>query len=419
MKKSNFGVWVVRFIFCLCVIAAYKTFDNVEVIFGFVGSLISTLTPFVIGGVIAFFLYPICKKTEILLRKTNREFVLKHTRGIATLIVILATLLVVTVALLLIVPIFYNSIVGFVSLLPGYLNEIQTILTNWFGNSVWIDQVVAGMKGYLTFDNLAAILSSVDIGSYAASITQFFVGVFNALIGFIISIYLLLDRASLKKALIRISRLSIKERYTHRMEQLCSRISSVIYNFVFGQALDALIVATIIGVLLTLFKIPNSVLLAVVYFLFALIPYFGSTIGVICVALLSLLFGGIQPCIIGGIIALAMQQLDSNFINPRVVGHAVGIRPLYVILGITLFGGLFGLVGLFLGPPMMAIVLELLEAFLQGKERKRKLKERSLLSQVKSSLQASPDSSQSSPKEEEDWLEEDNDFANFSNTTNC
>ena len=93
-----------------------------------------------------------------------------------------------------------------------------------------------------------------------------------------------------------------------------------------------------------------------------------------------------EQCLVAGITALALQQLDSNLINPRIVGHAVGIRPLYVILGITLFGGLFGPVGLFLGPPMMAILLELLEALVQSKEQKRKIKDKSLLTQLKESL---------------------------------
>ena len=117
-----------------------------------------------------------------------------------------------------------------------------------------------------------------------------------------------------------------------------------------------------------------------------MIPYFGSTIGVIGITVLSLLFGGVEQCLVAGITALALQQLDSNLINPRIVGHAVGIRPLYVILGITLFGGLFGPVGLFLGPPMMAILLELLEALVQSKEQKRKIKDKSLLTQLKESL---------------------------------
>ena len=386
MKKTNIGIWIVRFLFCICVIVAYKTLDNVDEIFGFFGALFSTLTPFVIGGVIAFFLYPVCKKTELLLRKTKRDFINCHIRGLATLLVIFATVLVLAGVLTVIVPMLYNSIFGFISSLPIYLNDLQACLIGMFGDAVWIDQTIEAIRSHMSFDNLASVLSSVDLSLYASGITQVLMGLFNTLIGFIISIYLLLDRASLKRAFIRVSRLSLKERYTHRIELLASQIASVIYNFIFGQALDALFIAVVIGVLLTLFSIPNSILLACIYFLFALIPYFGSTIGVIGITVLSLLFGGVEQCLVAGITALALQQLDSNLINPRIVGHAVGIRPLYVILGITLFGGLFGPVGLFLGPPMMAILLELLEALVQSKEQKLKIKDKSLLTQLKESL---------------------------------
>ena len=63
--------------------------------------------------------------------------------------------------------------------------------------------------------------------------------------------------------------------------------------------------------------------------------------------------------------------MDSNFINPKIVGQIVGVKPLYVILGITLFGGIFGVVGLFFGPPLMAVCLEVLDDFIKEKENKK------------------------------------------------
>ena len=62
MKKKTLGTWIVRFIFCIAVIATYKMFDNLLYIFNWVKSFFNMLTPFIIGGAIAFLLFPICKK---------------------------------------------------------------------------------------------------------------------------------------------------------------------------------------------------------------------------------------------------------------------------------------------------------------------------------------------------------------------
>ena len=153
-------------------------------------------------------------------------------------------------------------------------------------------------------------------------------------------------------------------------------------------------VACFIGMFLTIFGIDNSVILAVFYFVCAVIPYFGSIIGVCFVSLLSLMSGNIHQFFIATIIAVVLQQLDANFISPRIVGQAVGIGPLYVILGITLFGGIFGIFGLFLGPPLMAICMELIDDFISCKENERKnnmecLRDIGILSKIKNKVDKS------------------------------
>ena len=208
----------------------------------------------------------------------------------------------------------------------------------------------------------------MDFSQYASSLTNAFMTIFNLIIGFIISIYLLLERSKIKKLFTRICRLSLKESKARRVENLLVRVSRIIYSFVYGQALDALLIGVIVGIVMTIFKIPNALVLGSIYFLFALIPYFGPFIGVASITLLTFLSGGLKTAIVALIIAVILQQVDGNLLYPRVIGTAVGIRPLYVILGVTLFGGLFGFVGLFLGPPLMSILLELTQEFLASKE---------------------------------------------------
>ena len=84
MKKDTLGMWIVRLIFCIFVILAYNTINNFGMIISWFGKILGFLTPFIIGGVIAFLLFPICKKLETLLLKTKKKFIVKRVRGIAT-----------------------------------------------------------------------------------------------------------------------------------------------------------------------------------------------------------------------------------------------------------------------------------------------------------------------------------------------
>ncbi len=391
MKKTTLGTWIVRFIFCIAVIATYKMFDNLLYIFNWVKSFFNMLTPFIIGGAIAFLLFPICKKVEVLLSKTKKPFIVKRTRGLATLIVVIFALMVISAVLLLLVPMIYNSIVDFISAVPEYLTDVYNFLSEHIKDTAIINEVINDIKNYFSFENIAKFFTSLDYNSYLNGITSVFSGVFNTLIGAIISVYLLLDRKSIKKMLIRIGYISLKPKKIKKISEIASKIAKVIYTFIFGQMLDAFIIASCIGVILSLFGINNSIVLAIVYFLFALIPYFGSIIGVISVFLLSLVSGNIQQCLMATVIALLMQQLDTNVVNPKVVGHVVGIRPLYVILGITLFGGMFGFVGFFLGPPLMSIVIELFIEFIKLRENKKNqacdsLAQKGIIARIKDSV---------------------------------
>lgn len=400
MRKNTLGTWIIRLIFCIFVILAYNMINNFGMILSWFGQLLGVLTPFIIGSVIAFLLFPICKKLETLLLKTNKNFIMKRVRGIATLIIVLLALFIVGLILFLMCPIIYDSLIIFIKAVPNYLNEIHSFISNNINHSGPLANVVENLKNVVSLDNIAKFFVSLDYNSYVGGITSLFFGIFNFLIGAIISVYLLMDRKFIKKTVIRIARVIFQDNTVKRIGRLGARISKVIYTFIFGQVIDAFMVACFIGMFLTIFGIDNSVILAVFYFVCAVIPYFGSIIGVCFVSLLSLMSGNIHQFFIATIIAIVLQQLDANFISPRIVGQAVGIGPLYVILGITLFGGLFGIFGLFLGPPLMAIFMELIDDFISCKENKREkniecLRDIGILSKIKNRVDQNQNSNDS------------------------
>ena len=88
----------------------------------------------------------------------------------------------------------------------------------------------------------------------------------------------------------------------------------------------------------------------------------------ICV-LVALLSGNIYGAVFVAIYILAMQQIDGNIIQPRIVSNSVGIKAIYVLLAITIGGGFFGFWGIFLGVPFMAMVQMLVKDFIEYRKR--------------------------------------------------
>jgi len=113
------------------------------------------------------------------------------------------------------------------------------------------------------------------------------------------------------------------------------------------------------------------VLLGMTLGLMNMIPYFGAIVGAIGIALVTLLTSNFYTAIGVVIYIIVIQQVDANIVQPRIVGGSVGLRPIYVLLSITLFGGLFGFWGIFLAPPLMALVQMLVRDAIHHRENKQ------------------------------------------------
>ena len=149
------------------------------------------------------------------------------------------------------------------------------------------------------------------------------------------------------------------------------RTAAIFYSYLYGAAVDACIVATLMVVGLSLFRLPRSVLLGCFVGIMNLIPYFGAIISGALVILVALLTKNIYTAIGVAVYILVIQQLDGNIIQPKIIGQSVGVRPIYVLLAITLGGGLFGFWGILLSVPSMAVIQMLVGDFIDYRNRKK------------------------------------------------
>ncbi len=371
MKKNKLGFWIFRLLFCVAVIIIYQIIVNFVVILDFFHNIMKVLKPFIIGGCISFLFFPICKKTESLLIKTNKKFIIKHVRAIATFSVFLVTIFLIISFIVKIAPMLYAAVLKFAQDISYNLADSYERLEKKLQHIEFLGEFLKEVENQFSVDRITKIFMSLDYKAYFGGIANLIFKIFNIFVGVIISIYILLERHNIKKNTIRVCNLIFSAQTTDRIAKLWKKIKNIIYIFIFGQIIDAFIIGCSLGILLSFLNIKNSLIFAMIYFILAIIPYFGSIIAVFFIALLAYVVEDFNGFLTSFITTFLLQQIDSNILNPKIVGQAVGVNPLYVILGITLFGGIFGIVGLFLGPPLMVVCLQMLDDFLLSKEEKK------------------------------------------------
>ena len=189
---------------------------------------------------------------------------------------------------------------------------------------------------------------------------------FDLLIGLCAAIYMLASRdiflAQSKKIVVALC----KERTADNILRLGRRIHKVFSGFIIGKILDSLIIGVLCYLGMLILKLPHPALVATVVGVTNVIPFFGPFIGAIPSAFLILLVNPLQA-VYFCLFVLALQQLDGNVIGPRILGDTIGISGFWVLVSITVAGGLFGFAGMVLGVPVFAVLYMLVTEFVNSK----------------------------------------------------
>ncbi len=357
MKWKELSKYLGMFIFAVAVIAVYKTFDNIDKIFGWFGYLISLLKPFIIGFVIAYVLVVPCRFIERMLLKRSSGFLAKHRRAIAVAAIYILFLLGIVLALVAIIPALISSLVEFYNNLPSLIEDF----VNWF-NSLKLDVSIGEDTLRQLFDNeffsvqkIMTYMNFDNMNRYAQGVISAGSGLFSVFMGIIISVYTLLDRANLKQTLNRLFRLIFRDKSRGFVLKYMSRINEYANKYIYCMLVDALIIFIVSFIILSVEGVKYAPLLALMTGLFNLIPYFGAITATVLTCIITVFTGSLTQAVIALVSLIVLQQLDANFIQPKLYSGSLQVKPFWVIMGILLGGGLFGFVGFFLAVPITAL----------------------------------------------------------------
>ncbi len=197
------------------------------------------------------------------------------------------------------------------------------------------------------------------------TVSGFAVGLWNIVLGIIISIYVLAER----KNFVRAGRKLVYSFLPVRKAQsVCAGIKKtheVFGGFVNGKILDSLIIGILCFAGTSVLRIPYAPLISLIVGITNVIPYFGPFMGAIPSVIIVFLNEPVKALWFA-IFVLILQQLDGNFIGPKILGQTIGVSSFWIITSLLVMGGLYGVVGMVLAVPMFALVNMLMSKICNG-----------------------------------------------------
>ena len=345
-----------------CVVAAciafYLLLNNLNYFVGGIGKFINILSPFAGGVVIAYILDPVVK---LFYHKLFKEK--KGIRWLAILLAYLVAILLIVLLAWLVIPQIVNSIVMLFTNFPSYIQGIQDALTmiqDRFGVDLsqatkMLDDSEAMVKEAYSLASSAMPQIVASLGSVASN----FVSTFTSLAA---SIYMLADKKHLLHQLRTLAHAFLPEKVAENTLRICHYANVNFTSFFIGKIIDSAIIGVITFVAMTILRLDFAVLISVFIGITNIIPVFGPFIGAIPSIFILLLVNPIQAAIFC-VLILIIQQLDGNFIGPKILGSSIGISALWILFSIVVGGDLFGIVGMVVGVPVFATLYGLAQEF--------------------------------------------------------
>lgn len=225
---------------------------------------------------------------------------------------------------------------GALESLEGLLQSLEGVLSDWTSS--------------------VSTLLQNSIMSIANSITRAGGWALNLVLGLTIGFYLLVDKERIIAQMKKTVDVFFSAHYAAHIKDWAHETNSVFSGYIGGQVTDAMIMAVMVSVAFTVIGIPYPVVIGVISGFSNLIPYVGAIMAFFLSVAMGLLSGTPIKALYAIIVVLVLQQIDSILIVPKVVGKSVELHPALVLLSLSVFGGLFGLLGMIVAVPVGALL---------------------------------------------------------------
>ena len=352
---------------------------NYKMIFDAIVFILGIVLPFLVGGAIAFVLnVPMSffeKKIFYNRHLKDKKIANRLARPVSLVLTIAVLIGVVVLVMFVVIPELTKTILSLGKTIQAFVPEAQRFLEELFTDNseirAWLDSLNLDVDQIMNsavsfFQNGAGnVLNSTvsAIGSIVSGVTTF-------VIAFVFACYVLLQKEKLRVQVQKVLYAFLPDKKVGSVMEVCSLTSKTFSSFLAGQCVEALILGTMFFVVMSIINMPYALLVGVLIAFTALIPIFGAFIGCIVGAFLILMVDPLQALIFV-IMFLVLQQIEGNFIYPKVVGSSVGLPSIWVLAAVTIGGSLMGVVGMLIFIPIVSVIYTLFRSSVYKRLRKK------------------------------------------------
>ena len=343
------------------------------------------LMPIIYGAVLAYLMSPVYNLVVKILGKVYYFFLGERASQrflgfFGTVASILFLFFLTSGLVSMLIPELTKSVLSLYFSLPDTINRsynnLAVILEKFPDLRPYADKAYEEISSFFTGkpDNTQAIFAHLQnlATFFTNGIWSTLTIVKNILIGLIVMVYLLNMKDLLRRQFRKLLFALFSQKKAKSIIEEMQYVHRVFGGFILGKIIDSIIIGILTFFVLSLMKMPYTLLVSVIVGVTNVIPFFGPFIGAIPCFFLILLTSPIQSLYFA-IAILIIQQIDGNIIGPKVLGDSTGLSSFWVLFSILLFGGLFGFVGMIIAVPFWAVIMNTLRRYMDRRLQKKNL----------------------------------------------
>lgn len=371
-KKNKKTILLIAALVLACLVIKYST-----VAVQFIVHAIDACFALILGGAIAYILNIIMKKYEsIYFPKSQRKLVKKTKRAVCIILSLLSVLAIIVGIVIIVIPELYKCIELLSDAIPRSVDTVKS----WVNENISADYIRKKVNSFeFSWKSLEPALlgfwqvNSSEILNSVISVTSSIAGtVTDIVIAVIFAVYILFNKENLTKQFNKVIKAYGKPERNKRLISYLKIANKTFSNFIIGQCTDAAILGCLCFAGMVILRFPYAGVTAAVVGLTALIPIVGAFIGAFIGAFLIFTISPIKA-VMFIIFLIILQQCEQAFIYPKIVGKSTGLPGMWVLAGITVGGGLFGIVGMLIGVPITATFYKILQQSVNARIKEKKI----------------------------------------------
>lgn len=356
-------------------IILFWVLNNLTVIFAFISHFLHLLYPFILGAIIAFILNIPMTKIEKFIKKhqknNNSKLPVRTISITLSLVIFVGFILLIS---LLLIPELIENIQLLIKNIPGFIEKIQELILNLVSSYPEIElKIEEVFKNTTNVNNIMVTVLNYVINGSLSFITSLVTSVFTLFTAVVFAVYVLSQKEYLNRGVKKLMYAYMKKEHVDKVMEIAILSNKTFSKFISGQCVEAIILGTIFFITLSLLRFPYALIISVLTTVTALIPMFGAMIAMLVGALL-ISVTSVWQALLFIVVFQVIQQIENNFIYPKVVGKSVGLASMWTLMAVILGGSILGITGMIIGLPLASILYAILRNETNEKLKDKKVK---------------------------------------------